>query len=71
MLLLICLEERFGGGWYGSGKEDLVFLGRIGAGSWFPETDIRWSDISCFPDTYVIIVTLLGYTCNQPRGHGS
>ena len=54
MLLLICLEERFGGGWYGSGKEDLVFLGRIGAGSWFPETDIRWSDIACFVETDVI-----------------
>ena len=46
MLLFIYLNEIIGGGWDGSGKEAWVFFeGRIGGGSWFPDTCVRWSDI--------------------------
>ena len=41
MLLFICLDEINGGGWDISGKEALVFFGRIGCGSYFSKTDAR------------------------------
>ena len=50
MLLFICLEERIGGGWDDSIKEAWVLSGRIGGGSWFPEIDVRCSDIACFSE---------------------
>ena len=53
MLLFICLEERIGGGWDDSGKESWVLLWIIGGGSWFADTDVRCSDISCFAETYI------------------
>ena len=44
MLLLMCLYESIGGGWYGPDKE-AWYLGIIGGGYWSPEIDFRWSGI--------------------------
>ena len=38
----MCLDERIGVGWDGSGKEAWYFLGMIGGGYWFPETNVIW-----------------------------